>query len=121
MNILLRNDLDLLDLIQFHAQPVDRLSQADIISYCPNLIGVKDKIIIVNKYYSGCERELYYLSENNKIINRLPNLADFSYQPYDETELDIVSTNSEEVDITFPKLQLVLLDDLIISNYALKF
>lgn len=117
MNILVRKDQDLLDVIQMDARPVDRVRLADIIPFYPGLPNVTNKIIIINHYYENCDSRIIQLMKyGNRIINRVPEFKMLPVEPYDKERFDILSMTKRSRNWNDPELKLVLLDDLIISK-----
>lgn len=116
MTYYVNTDIDLVEVIQMEAIPVDRIQQADCLSFTPDIPNVKGKTIILNRHFENSEPKIEYLAKTNKIINRDKLNKNFPYEPYKEELFDIVSLSNKEVSIMSEELNLILLDDLLISN-----
>lgn len=121
MNYYVNTDIDLLEMIQFGATPVDRVLQADYLSFTPGIPDVKNKTIILNKHFENSEKRIKRLAKANRIINRDKLIDDFEIVPYDTSKFDFINLSTKEVPWDSDKLKLILLDDLIISNNTIKF
>jgi len=121
MNYYVNTDIDLLEMIQFGATPVDRVLQADYLSFTPDIPDVKNKTIILNKHFKNSENRIRKLAKNNRIINRDKLINEFELVPYDTNKFEFINLSTKEVPWDSDKLELILLDDLIISNNTIKF
>lgn len=123
--LLIKSDLDILDMVDLDLSPVDRLGQADFIPFYPEIpISLVRKTIIVNRWFEGCQDLIQELSKQNKIINRVADYSQFEVQKYNiDNRLIISSSYSDKIAISEIQksvdIRIILLDDLIITNKQL--
>lgn len=122
--LLIKSDLDILDLVDLSLEPVDRLGQADYIPFFPEIsLAITNKVIIINRWFEDCTDLLRELSKQNKIINRVPDYDDFDLRKYSIDNRLIISSTTDTVSLTDAQkvtdIRIILLDDLIITDKRL--